>query len=337
MMDRVEEQAKLITELRTGVVAGATSAKQAEQSGATTRDILRMKKELDAMKAEMAMRNMEQEADKRKRMDIDESVEEELRALMQDSAGVFTSVAEAESSLLPNMYEGESPISTERIMRTNFNGAGERSLNLDAIIAGAGGAMGGEMGGEMGGAGGRGGGRDRMGDTSVLRPQPSGGGMSMAGESLSSASKFIFPDGHSAPVGSSAPNSARGGGYRGDSSNDASYRDQRQHGGVVPSLQLDHLNQSGRQSNVDRMNVTRLYDQNNEKLMQLNQLSNNPEDMASQDQLDQLLVNFLNHKSEPNGAVAASTSRGMGPSLDGGGNRGGGDQSLRTESRYLKT
>ena len=75
-MDRVEEQAKLITELRTGVVAGATSAKQAEQSGATTRDILRMKKELDAMKAEMAMRNMEQEADKRKRMDIDESVEE---------------------------------------------------------------------------------------------------------------------------------------------------------------------------------------------------------------------------------------------------------------------
>merc|ERR1711865_156422 len=77
-------------------------------------------------------------------------------------------------------------------------------------------------------------------------------------------------------------------------SSDVAYRQQG-----VPSLRLDQLNQGGsqgRQTNVDRLNVTHLYEANNQKLLQLNQLSNNPEDMASQDQLDQLLVNFLNHQ-----------------------------------------
>ena len=42
--------------------------------------------------------------------------------------------------------------------------------------------------------------------------------------------------------------------------------------------------------------MTDLYEANNQKLNQLNQLSSNPEDMASQDQLDQLLGKwYLKH------------------------------------------
>jgi hypothetical protein len=42
--------------------------------------------------------------------------------------------------------------------------------------------------------------------------------------------------------------------------------------------------------------MTDLYEANNQKLNQLNQLSSNPEDMASQDQLDQLLGKwYLQH------------------------------------------
>jgi hypothetical protein len=315
-MDRVEEQSKLITELRTGVVQGKDAKMRDERAGTTHKDILRMKNELNAMKGEMAMRQMEKEQEKRKRQDIDDSLEEELRAMMQDSAGVFTSVAEMEASLPNTARIDASPLSTERLMRTDMRNVGNDqngSLNLDAIISGAGGAMANSP--------------DRgMSNTSVLRPAPRSMGMTMAGESLSSASKFIFPDGHTAPA-MSPPNSSR----LQDSSDVAYNRGRGGGGGGVPSLRLDRLNQDGRQTSVDRMNVTQLYEANNEKLAQLNQLSTNPEDMASQDQLDQLLVNFLNHKAEPNGAVAVGS---MGPSLDGGGNGGG---SLRTESRYLKT
>merc|ERR1711865_611795 len=341
LMDRVEEQSKLITELRTGVVQNQGTNAQAERDGTTNKDIIRMKNELNEMKGEMAMRQMEQEQKHKRRQDIDDNLEEELRAMMQDSAGVFTSVAEMEANKsLGNEYNmNASPINTERLMRMDMNNVGNsgngNSLNLDAIISGAGGAMDDNS-------------NSSLSNTSMLRPSPQRGGrggrgggggrssgMTMAGESLSSASKFIFPDGHTAPAMMTPRSNAMNGSndFNNDSrlqnSSDVAYRQQG-----VPSLRLDQLNQGGsqgRQTNVDRLNVTHLYEANNQKLLQLNQLSTNPEDMASQDQLDQLLVNFLNHKAEPNGAVAVGR---MGPSLDSGSQ---GQGSLRTESRYLKT
>ena len=244
LMDRVEEQSKLITELRQGVVSGNAANDRAGQTGTTHKDILQMKNELNAMKAEMAMRSMEQEQEKKRSQDIDANLEEELRAMMEDSAGVFTSVAEMEASL-PNTgrsVDGSGLPSTARVMSTNmysFGGDNGSSLNLDAIISGAGGYGAGSpvkynTTTSMSTAPIRGGGGNGSGSRS------GGGGVGLAGESLSSASKFIFPDGHSAPGTDMISKPSRGG-----------------NGGMVPSLRLDQLETSGRQSNIDRLNVTR--------------------------------------------------------------------------------
>jgi hypothetical protein len=234
LMSRVEEQSKLITELRQGITNGVSANMKAEEMGTTHKDIIKMKNELNAMKAEMAMRSMEMEQEKRRSKEVDDSIEEELRAMMEDSAGVFTSVAEMEASL-PNTSRSEGP-STARIMSSNmydFGPSGDNgdSLNLDAIISGAGGTMGGvDTVSPL-----------RYDNASVRQPTNRSNGMKMAGESLSSASKFIFPDGQTAPAGTprqpSQSSSSRG-------------------GDMVPPLQLAQLDLNGRQTDLDRLNVT---------------------------------------------------------------------------------
>ena len=113
--------------------------------------------------------------------------------------------------------------------------------------------------------------------------------MQMAGESLSSKSKFIFPDGNTAPADSAPPQVG------------LLQSPVKPAGGMsttVPPLNLEPVIPDVRDS-TNSLDVTSLYERNLSKINGLEQLSSNPDDVGSQDQLDQLLVDFLNQKVDP--------------------------------------
>eukprot|EP00946_MAST-07B_sp_MAST-7B-sp1_P004701 g4701.t1 len=322
LKDRVEEQQKLILEMRkmsqpgaiNGVAGGPLGQPQAESS----EEIRRLKEQMEQMRYEMQSRDMAAEFETQRRREMERNMDEELRMLLTDEAGVFSTgsdgngqVGSGATGVTPRFgpgiqaisaHNGVSNLSTERILRNDITRNGGKALSLDDIIAGQ--HVANQQNTNL-----------NPDKTQILRP--AGLTMQMAGESLSSKSKFIFPDGNTAPADSAPPQVG------------LLQSPVKTAGGMsttVPPLNLEPVIPDVRDS-TNSLDVTSLYERNLSKINGLEQLSSNPDDVGSQDQLDQLLVDFLNQKVDP---YEGRDNKGRGMSAPSGGD------SLRAESRYVR-
>ena len=321
LKERVEEQQKLILDIRKGqqsdgniLMAGGVQA-GGGGTAAGSEEVRRLKEQMEQMRYEMQTRDMAAEFETQRRREMESQMDEELRMLLMDQAGVFSTgsdgsgeIGSGATGVTPrvgpgiqaiSMHGGVAPMDTGRFLRGDISRNGGKSLNLDDIIAG-----------QQVGKGGGGGGDPAK--TGMLRP--AGSTMRMAGESLSSKSKFIFPDGNTAPADSApmrlqqSPINVGGGSV------------------AVPPLNLEPINMDVRDS-TNSLDVTSLYERNMAKISGLEQLSSNPDDAGSQDQLDQLLVDFLNQKMDPYEGRGGGGAGMSAPS---------GSDSLRAESRFVR-
>ncbi len=330
LQERVEAQQKLIKDMQTKSMKENKRLMDGQMQG-SAREMQALKDELMQMKQQMMARDAAVEFEQQQRKEMEDRMDEELRLLLVDQAGVFGGgkdpLNETPRPPMLGAATDQTPMSTDRIIRmgpreTQSALTPGGTLNLDEIISGAGGSGAAAPGPRRGGGGGGG---QELSGTLQVRPA---GGMRMAGESLSSQSKFIFPDGHSAPDVLAPPARGGGGGGGGGGIRGAGQvppLDLR-NSGIGASLGAEEINPM----TVDTtrsMDVTALYEANNSKLDQLQQLSANPEDPSGQDHLDRLLVDFLNKKMDPHDDM------GRGGSAPGGG-RGAG--TLRSESRFVR-
>ena len=309
LKSKVEEQQKLIADMHKQSNGSAANFNVGGSQAAVGSDeVRRLKEQMEQMRYEMQTRDMAVEFENQRRREMEEKMDEELRMLLLDQAGVFTvgddgngQIGSGATGVTPRVGPGiqaismpnamPSPMNTERFLRGDMSmNAG--SLNLDEIIAGS------------------------SAGTQVLRPP--GQTMKMAGESLSSKSKFIFPDGNVA-VSESAPIHSRPQATLGDAA----------HNVKVPPLNIDPIIPDVRDS-TDSLDVTSLYERNASKIKGLEQLSANKDDDGGQEQLDQLLIDFLNQKIEPEGASATPRSAPSGSSQLVKGD------TLRSDSRFVR-
>eukprot|EP00946_MAST-07B_sp_MAST-7B-sp1_P000433 g433.t1 len=319
LKERVEEQQKLILEIRKTSPSGVAGESVGQPQAAGSEEIRRLKEQMEQMRYEMQSRDMAAEFETQRRREMERNMDEELRMLLMDEAGVFSTgsdgngnVGSGATGVTPRFGPGIQAISTnngltdglrtERVLRGDISRNGGKALSLDDIIAGQ--HIPKQQNQSLNPA-----------KTQILRP--AGTTMKMAGESLSSKSKFIFPDGNTAPADSAPPQVGLG---------KSPVQSANGRGTTVPPLNLEPVIPDVRDS-TNSLDVTSLYERNLSKIQGLEQLSSNPDDVGSQDQLDQLLVDFLNRKADP---YEGRDGRGGGMSAP------SGSDSLRAESRYVR-
>lgn len=245
-------------------------------------------------------RDMAADFERRQRAELEKNMEEELRQMMAADAGKQT-MQSAAPLLTKDSASMQQSIPTLR--------TGSTTLDLDAIIAGAGGSARGP--------------RDAL-DLEVRR-QPSARGRGALGESLTGASKFIFPDGQTAPA-TSAPPSARLEPLDELPTVASPFAAKRTVELNIPSSLQASM------GGGDSLGVEKLYMENKLRLNYLNDLSANP-DAGSTDQLDQLLVDFLNKQVGERDASSASGAK-FGNNLAGGAGASLGG-TLKADSRLI--
>ena len=270
LKERVEEQQKLILDIRKGAQPGggnpmAGGLQQQRNDGgavAGSEEVRRLKEQMEQMRYEMQTRDMAAEFETQRRREMESQMDEELRMLLMDQAGVFSVGSDGSgengsgaTGVTPRFgpgiqaistHNGVAPMDTGRFLRGDISRNGGQSLNLDDIIAGQ----------RINTGGGD------SAKTGMLRP--AGSTVRMAGESLSSKSKFIFPDGNTAPADSAPIRLQQSPVNLGGASI------------AVPPLNLEPINMDVRDS-TNSLDVTSLYERNMAKISGLEQLSSNPD------------------------------------------------------------
>merc|ERR1711871_750835 len=159
LMERMQKQEKMIEDMRNGVLSAEFAGKNAP------REIEKLRDELHQVRRDIAERDMAMEYERKSREQEERDLEEEIRKLMADDAG-------SDNPLMAGVAGTPRDLSGAPLSKPQYRPGVVLSLDKMTVDAAAGG--------------------DAL-DTVMLE-----GSKRQFGSSLSSKSKFIFPDGHQA-------------------------------------------------------------------------------------------------------------------------------------------